>query len=191
MRKSSVSKRVLSVIITVAMVLGLVPLSTIAVSAASDELKFGIMSDVHYYPQEYMADTAAFEAFAKGGNKQYINEEGILDSAFAAFKKAAEDKGLKYVIIPGDLTRNGEYEGHKAFAKRLEEFEKETGIEVFVINGNHDINNYNASSFENGESAVSVRSTLPEEFREIYANLGYDHAVSAYVQKDGEVEGQL
>lgn len=191
MRKSSVSKRVLSVIITVAMVLGLVPLSTIAVSAASDELKFGIMSDVHYYPQEYMADTAAFEAFAKGGNKQYINEEGILDSAFAAFKKAAEDKGLKYVIIPGDLTRNGEYEGHKAFAKRLEEFEKETGIEVFVINGNHDINNYNASSFENGESAVSVRSTLPEEFREIYANLGYDHAVSAYVPKDGEVAGQL
>lgn len=191
MRKSQVTKRVLSVIIAAAIVIGLVPLSSFVASAASSKLNIGVMSDVHYYPQEYMANTAAFEEFAKSGNKQYINQEGILDSAFAAFKKAAEDKGLKYVIIPGDLTRNGEYEGHKAFAKRLEKFEKETGIEVFVINGNHDINNYKAASFENGESAVSVRSTLPEEFKEIYANLGYDHAVSEYVPKDGEVAGQL
>ena len=109
MRKSSVSKRVLSVIITVAMVLGLVPLSTIAVSAASDELKFGIMSDVHYYPQEYMADTAAFEAFAKGGNKQYINEEGIPDSAFAAFTTSLSSwvgtspEGLMYSLAASSV----------------------------------------------------------------------------------------
>lgn len=191
MKNISLKKKLLSLLIAAALIVGIIPVSKIAASAAGVGLKFGIMSDVHYYPTQYMADTAAFEEFAKGGNKQYINQEGILDSALATFEKAAKEQGLKYVIIPGDLTRNGEYEGHKALAERLEKFEKESGLEVFVINGNHDINNYKASSFENGESAVSVRSTLPEEFKEIYKNLGYDHAVSTYTPPAGEVAGQL
>lgn len=191
MKRNGIKRKLLSLLIAAAVVVGIIPVGSIVANAAGAELNFGIMSDVHYYPTKYMADTEAFEEFAKGGNKQYINQEGIMDSALATFEKAAKEQGLKYIIIPGDLTRNGEYEGHKALAERLEQFEKDSGLEVFVINGNHDINNYKAASFENGESAVSVRSTLPEEFKELYANLGYDHAASVYTPPAGEVAGQL
>ena len=193
MKKSNLSRKFLSLAIAVALLIGCVPAGvfTLKAAAAGAELNMGIMSDIHYYPELYMAETSAFEAFAKGGQKQYINEDGILESALAGFAKEAEENGLKYVVIPGDFTRNGEYEGHVALAERLEQFEKDTGVEVMVINGNHDINNFEAASFENGEYSVSARETKPEEFKEIYKNLGYDLATAEFTPPKGEKAGML
>ena len=79
--------------------------------------------------------------------------DGILDSAFAALAQSAEENGLEYVLIAGDLTYNGEKNAHEALAARLAAFEAETGLQVYVINGNHDINNSSATQYiadENG-----------------------------------------
>lgn len=193
MKKSALFGKILSLVIAAALLFACIPAGTFTLKAAAagTKLNMGIMSDVHYYPEQYMADTEAFEKFAKGGQKQYINEDGILESALAAFAKEAEENDLKYLVLPGDFTRNGEYEGHKALAKRLEQFEKDTGVEVMVINGNHDINNFEAASFESGEYSVSARETKPEEFKEIYKNLGYDLATAEFTPPKGEKAGML
>ena len=88
-----------------------------------------------------------------------------------------KDKGLKYVLIPGDLTKDSETEAHKGIAAKLEQFEKDTGAQVLVINGNHDINNYDAASFTSGKEVKDQSLvTSPKQFKEIYQNLGYDLA---------------
>ena len=54
---------------------------------------------------------------------------------------------------------------------------------MLVINGNHDINNYDAASFTSGkEDRKSELVTSPKQFKEIYQNLGYDLA-----EKDGSL----
>ena len=46
------------------------------------------------------------------------------------------------VLISGDLTKDGEKLGHQNMAEKLQTIEDETDAEIFVINGNHDIYNY-------------------------------------------------
>ncbi len=164
---------------------------TLQADAATNELNLGIISDIHYYPEEYKSDTPAFEEFALAGNKHYINEDGILNSMLAFYKKQALDGKIDCLVIPGDFTRNGEYAGHKELAGILEQFENDTGVPVLVINGNHDINNKSAASFANGEYAVSADDTSPEEWLDIYKNLGYDLACATYTPPEGAKAGML
>lgn len=53
------------------------------------------------------------------------------------------------------------------------------GIKVLVIPGNHDINNFWASSYLNGSTAT-VDHVTPDQFKTIYANMGY----TGYVEMD-------
>ena len=99
--------------------------------------------------------------------------EGLLKSALAALERDAKKTGIQFLLVPGDLTRDGEYDAHMLLAKYLTEFEKKTGVQVAVINGNHDIHNVHARDYSGGK-AKDARGTEPEEFYEIYKNLGYD-----------------
>ena len=92
------------------------------------------------------------------------NESGFLIDAFLA---DAARQGADYVLISGDMADNGRGvpAEHYAVRDKLLAFEQSTGIEVFVIDGNHDLG-------DGSETDVAG-------FKEIYKDLGYDHAVSA------------
>ena len=64
-----------------------------------------------------------------------------------------------------------------SFDEKREELEAETNIEVFVINGNHDISNSHAVKF-NGDTTESVATVNTEDFKEIYNDFGYAQAVA-------------
>ncbi len=183
----SLFSKVVSIFAAVALVAGILPVTAVAIS--EEELKLGVISDVHYYSEDYSDFSDAFGDWAMGGNKQYINQRGILNSALAFYKAQAQEGKVDYLIIPGDLTRNGEYFSHKQFAEIMENFEEESGIQVMVINGNHDINNSKAVSYVDGDSPVEI--TSPEDFKEIYKNLGYDVATSVFTPPEGEKAGML
>lgn len=180
-------KRLSAIILAIVMIASIIPFGALAVNEKHGELNAGIVSDIHYYPQSLIGDAESedFKNFASSQGKQFVQSDGLVDSAFAALTEHAKENGLKYVFIPGDMTKDGEYEAHTALAKKLEQFEKDSGIEVFVVNGNHDINNYNACSFASGEKKPA-RITTPEEFREIYKNLGLDNAYHIYTPKNGK-----
>lgn len=186
-RNHRISKKIISVIMAVALLIGTVPM--VAAVAVPDELKFGVVSDVHYYPESYSDFSDEFGEWAMQGNKQYINQRGILNSALALYKEKAQNGEIDMLIIPGDLSRNGEYLAHTDLAKILEKFEQEAGIPVLVINGNHDINNSKACSYIDGKTPV--KNTTPEDFRKIYKNLGYDLAVSTFTPPQDEKAGML
>lgn len=180
-----------ALVLTLALMLTLVPATLVHSVAASGEVTVGVMNDLHYFPQSLMgSDVQAFIEASKLNSTTSYLADALVDNALNEYKIEAQERGLKYLIIPGDLTKNGEYEGHRALAAKLEQFERDTGVEVFVINGNHDIRNGNAAEFKNGKF-VSTRWTEPEEFREIYQNLGYDHAINTFTPPDGETAGML
>lgn len=185
-------KKILALILALVMILSAVPMNTAAAEALlggaeAETMSFALMSDTHYYPKSLTGDyneAFLFESDAALA-KNYIQAEALLDCALAAYAEHAKEKDLKYLIISGDLSSNGEYQAHVELAQRLEKFEEETGIQVLVINGNHDINKKQAETFVNGKREAA-RFTTPEEFREIYKNLGYDLACTEYEPSTGK-----
>jgi len=176
----------------------LLPLAGVPASAKApaapggDAMRVALISDIHLYPEELAGGYN--EAFQED---QYLGRSheqtpGTLRSALAAIKARAAKGEIDYLLIPGDLTREGERLGHERLAEILRRFERETGVPVAVVPGNHDVNNGGAATFVNGvkEKAPSV---TPEEFREIYAKLGYDLRGNRadFVPKGEDKQGEL
>lgn len=194
MVKTNPVKKILSVALAICLLLTAVPLAAAkSVKGNPGKMLLATASDVHYYPESLAKyKSEAFYTYLQGSNINYEDMDSILDSAFAAFKKDNETKGLKYLVLSGDLTVNGEYEGHVALAEKLREFEKESGVKVFVTNGNHDINNSNASAFVTEDGAkTQARKTTPQEFYEIYKEFGFDQAYSQFKEFDCGEDGAL
>lgn len=80
------------------------------------------------------------------------------------------------MLIPGDLTKDGEKVSHKGVAQLLKPL-REKGVKVLVIPGNHDINNPDAVSFH-GDTTLPVPTISAKEFSEIYGDYGYRSAIS-------------
>ena len=186
------TKKLLSLLLCALLTFTVLPVS-LASPAESADLLLATMSDVHYYPAslaQYKGE--AFYDYLRGHNDVYENLDGLLDSAFAAIKRDVEEKGLKYLVLTGDLTTNGEYEGHVALAEKLRALEEETGVHVYVTNGNHDINNSDASEFTDPDLARHpARPTTAAEFYEIYKDLGFSEAVSTFSAFDTGKAGAL
>lgn len=132
-----------------------------------------IASDIHYLAKELTDFDEAFMQMSENGDGKavpYVWE--ILDT----FLDVVVERKPQILILSGDLSLEGEYLSHQALARKLIRAEK-AGVEVVVIPGNHDINNSAAAAYQ-GEAVVPAETTSPEQFAEIYAEFGYDEAVS-------------
>ena len=185
-------KSVIAIALCWIMAFSIIPISAIA-KTKNAKITIGIISDPHVYPQAYMGDDISlFQKAYRADTKQFEYSEQLLDVALKTLAAHAKKNGMKYVIVPGDITKDSEICAHEAVASRLEQFEKDTGIKVFVINGNHDINNSDAVDFRTG-AAVKDGSqiTTPEKYLEIYKNLGYDEACSTFTPPEGTQQGMM
>ncbi|MCQ2484626.1 MAG: metallophosphoesterase [Clostridia bacterium] len=158
-------KKIISVILAIAMMISIV---SVAVSAQEEkfDLEFAVASDLHYNPPREELEGPIDDPIYWYANRRAAmeDESGFIIDEF--LRQCAENKNCKYVLISGDLADDGRTrpEDHRAVAEKLRKFEKETGKDVFVINGNHD-------------SSVESKTTF-ELFKEIYAEFGYDKAIT-------------
>lgn len=179
--------KIISFALVLALIVACIPLS---VSAEESAIRFGVISDIHYFADSLKCEGEVYEEWLYNKHKMYDDTDALLDNAFDGVLRNAVEDGATCVLIPGDLTKDGEKKSHEALAERFAEFEAETGIQVFVVPGNHDINNSNAITFENGYKEPA-QITTPEEFREIYADFGYADADSVFVPESGNKGGML
>ena len=185
-------KKALAVVLSILMAFS----ATAVASGAQDnlgekksELKFAVLSDPHYYPESLTGNGCqAWIDFCNTTSKLYRQSDAIVRTALDTMLIRNPD--LKYVLVPGDLTKDSEYEAHTGLAAIFLEYEEKYGIEFLVIDGNHDINSPRAETFENGIREQG-RSITPAEFREVYAELGYDLAIDEYAEIGDNVPGQL
>ncbi|MDM8551886.1 metallophosphoesterase [Desulfobacterales bacterium HSG2] len=133
--------------------------------------RFAVFSDPHYYDTELGVSGSAFEAYLAGDRKLLRESEAIL----TAFTDAITgESGIDFVIVSGDLTKDGTRASHQEFADNLKMLE-DNGLPVYVVPGNHDLNNPNAFSYS-GDTETPEDNVSPEEFAEIYADYGYAEA---------------
>ncbi len=127
-----------------------------------------VMSDIHVMsPELLVSEGAAFDDYLASDRKLLVESGAILKTMVDTI--IASRPGL--VLIPGDLTKDGELLSHQLVADRLDEI-REAGIKVLVIPGNHDVNNPHALTYD-GDRSDYAETVSKEEFAEIYADYGY------------------
>ncbi|MDP4206383.1 MAG: metallophosphoesterase [Bacteroidota bacterium] len=138
-----------------------------------DGVKIAILSDIHVMdPSLLMKDGPAFQAYLAQDPKLLELSLKILQATVN--KIIAQKPDL--VLIPGDLTKDGEIISHITVSNVLRQLTKH-GIKVLVTMGNHDVNN--------PESVLYFKSTTfpypsiqADRIPFIYSNFGFNNAIS-------------
>jgi len=115
-----------------------------------------VLSDIHVVAPELVNTENTDDGTNEPKLLQYSAE--ILEQVVGNALKAKPD----LVLITGDLTEGGDLASHKQVVSTLSKLRTE-GIKVAVIPGNHDINH-------------GTTPTTPQQFAELYKDMGYDMA---------------
>lgn len=144
------SKRLLSILLAGAMLVGSVPAVFVAGAVSDSTLKIAAISDIRYQANGTDAD-----------GMMVSKSEALLDAALQEVVTSDAD----VLLLTGDLTNDGRRDSHRALAAKLAEVEAQ-GYEVYVIPGERDVR----------EGSVNGTAVAKAEFEEIYRNFGYDEA---------------
>jgi len=137
-----------------------------------DSIKMYIVADPHLMSDKLTEDSEVFNKYLNTLDRMMKYTGVFLDIIEDDVKKNQPD----IVVFPGDLTNNGSKVNHLEFEKRLKRI-KSTGTKVYVVPGNHDINNEKALYFKDNEIRMT-ESINEDEFVEIYKSYGYNEAIS-------------
>lgn len=167
-------KSVFTVAALSALALGAVLCSCTSEVAGDDVTNIVILSDVHVMaPELLVQEGSAFDAYLAKDRKM-LRESSDLSSLVTEEILVQKPD---YVIISGDLTKDGELISHLWLRQHCLDTLLAAGIQPLVIPGNHDVLNANAVKFL-GDSTSHVPNISVEEYLEIYAPYGYDGAVA-------------
>ncbi len=135
------------------------------------DMSFAVASDLHYnLPREELEGPIEHDIYWYANRRAAMEDEsGFIIDEF--LRQAAENDDVEFVLIPGDLADNGRtiHQEHYDVAAKLKAFEDSTGKQVYVTPGNHDV----------GAADIDTKT---EDFKEIYAQFGFDEAL--YVDDD-------
>ena len=137
-----------------------------------ENLKFYLLTDTHYFEESLGASGKAYEEYMKT-EAFYMKESSEINKA--VFKELKEDKETELIIIPGDLSKDGEYESHKSLIKELNAL-KDAGKKIFVLTAGHDYNEFGRSY--NNDEFVQVKGTELKELYNLYYEFGFKDALS-------------
>lgn len=132
-----------------------------------------IASDLHYQSAAATDYGSAYERFvAECDGKVVTYLPQLVDALIDEIIQARPDAFL----LTGDITMNGERLNHEELAEKLRRL-TDAGIPVFIIPGNHDINNHQAGLYF-GEEKQEAETVSLEEFTRIYQDFGWNQAIS-------------
>ncbi len=182
--------RLLSLLLAVVLVFTLTVPALAAEKPQDMNLRIAVMSDLHYLSPDMIADTEDFEHAFNSDRKLLKESSSILHEMLERVRADKPD----ILLVSGDLTKDGEQECHAALAKQLQQLQQDVpGLKIYVINGNHDIRNYNAKNFNTADGkAVPATRTEPEDFKQIYDFVYSDPTVLAtFTPAEGNKAGGL
>lgn len=182
--------RLLSLLLAVVLVFTLTVPALAAEKPQDMNLRIAVMSDLHYLSPDMIADTEDFEHAFNSDRKLLKESSSVLHEMLERVRADKPD----ILLVSGDLTKDGEQECHAALAKQLQQLQQDIpGLKIYVINGNHDIRNYNAKNFNTADGkAVPATRTEPEDFKQIYDFVYSDPTVIAtFTPAEGNKAGGL
>jgi hypothetical protein len=135
---------------------------------SSNTATFAVISDPHLYDINTLGDSAELDAYLAQDRKMLKDSVQIFNSAISDIST----RNIDFMLISGDLTKDGELVDHQLMINKLTAL----GKPVYVIPGNHDINNPNAKNYTT-TPATAASYVTPDQFRSLYANFGYGSAL--------------
>lgn len=144
------------------------------VNHADTPLSLIVISDTHIMAPELLMESGkAFEDYVANDRKMLRESPALMEEMTQKILAARP----QFVLIPGDLTKDGERVSHLYLRDNYLRRLREAGIGVFVIPGNHDVDNPHAVQFM-GEKTERVATPKASEFAEIYEDYGYGAAIA-------------
>jgi 3',5'-cyclic AMP phosphodiesterase CpdA len=138
---------------------------------AYPETNFVVFSDPHVYDPSLGTEGKAFENYLASDRKLLRESTEIMEAAIAAIKS----EKASFVLVPGDMTKDGELSSHQLVISYLKQLEA-SGKQVYVVPGNHDIKNGHSFKYV-GDTAERVPNITPAEFVDMYGDFGYKEAL--------------
>lgn len=136
--------------------------------------KFVVLSDIHLmHPDLLVHEGEAFDNYNREECKLLRESPDI----FAGTLEMARAYSPDFLIVCGDMTKDGEIISHKYVAEKLNEFSRQTGAKILVIPGNHDLTNPHSFRYD-GAVSTPEPSATEADFEQIYALCGYGDAVA-------------
>lgn len=123
-----------------------------------------VISDPHVIPSSLLQPGTAADEMLDAGRKML----DLSEPAFLALLDTAIAYQPDLLLIPGDLTKDGERSSHTWMSSKLALLEEEHGIKTLLIPGNHDINNPNSYSYI-GDQKTKVGNINDADFDSFYA----------------------
>ena len=146
----------------------------LTISAQAQSVRICVISDTHLMaPSLLKHDGKAFQDYLESDRKLLKESAELMDSAMARII-AAKPQAL---LITGDLTKDGELASHKLLAEHYLKPLRGRGIKIFIVPGNHDINNPHAAIY-NGEKSVRTATVSAQQFAQIYTDCGFNTALA-------------
>jgi len=135
------------------------------------ETRFVVFSDPHYFDPSLGTEGKAFQDYLNNDRKLLKDSRELMEIIISYIEKS----DAEFVLVPGDLTKDGEKINHNKMAEYFTRIEK-SGKKVYVIPGNHDINNPHSLKYS-GDKTEKVPIISPEEFALNYTEFGYGEAI--------------
>ena len=139
-------------------------------------VKIAVVSDIHYMDPSLLKNNAsagaAFQSYLDADPKLIEFSDPIFRTVISQLKSENPD----ILLIPGDLTKDGEKVSHQTMAILLKQL-TDAHIRVFVVPGNHDVNNPEAATYD-GDKGSPTPSVSASEFSSIYSAYGYGNAIA-------------
>ena len=133
---------------------------------------FAVISDPHLYDRHLGDSGQAFEDYLNQDPKLLRESEAILEAAIESIVQ----QRMSFVIVYGDITKGGELQDHVLMTRHIARLEQR-GIQIFVVPGNHDINNPDAVAY-GGDMNRPFSGITPRLFRGLYDRFGYGQAIA-------------
>lgn len=135
--------------------------------------RFFVFSDPHLLANGlFNTGSSALQNDLDNDNKMFDKSNEIMQSMVNTIITSQPDA----VLIPGDLTKQGAKLSHMAMSSLLSQI-TDAGIKVFVIPGNHDVNNTNAVRYD-GDHTYPAATVTSSEFVELYSQMGFTAAIA-------------
>jgi len=138
---------------------------------AAKPIKIAVISDVHYLSSQLAGKGAALEKYETATGRNTEDLHAVLDKVINDLLDECPD----ILLIPGDMTKDGEKQSHLDFKEKLQPLTK-NGTQIFVVPGNHDINVPTSKKYT-GDKTEPAENVTAEEFAQIYADFGYGKAL--------------
>lgn len=141
----------------------------------SQRLSWVVVSDLHYYSPTLGTNGKAFEAYLADDRKLLRESQALLE----AWMKDVMKLDIDFILIPGDLTKDGELISHMELRESLRKLKEQhpKRPRIFVVPGNHDLNNPEAFRYEE-DKTEGVDFLSSEDFASFYEDFGYRDAFS-------------